>query len=207
MPFEVLRNNNRYTNCVGIDDGPFPPKGLERSKAPLIAVLLRGPHLIRAEVGWITVDGLDATVKAIALLNKLHDRSCPILLAGATFAGFNIIDPRALQERFRTPTIVVVGSRPDNRSVKRALVKHFPDWRRRWGIIRSLGPLYQVRTVAAENPVFFESFGCTVWEARRILSEWAFVSRLPEPLRVAGLVARGLFSSEPPVWLRSYRRL
>lgn len=197
MPFEVLRNNSRYTSCIGIDDGPFPPKGLGRAKAPLISVLLQGPHLIRAEVGWITVDGLDATAKAVALLRNLYRGSCPILLAGATFAGFNIIDPRVLEKRFGTPTIVVVGSRPDNRSVKRALVKHFPDWRQRWEIIRSLGPLRRVRTFAGENPVFYESFGCSIREARRILSDGAFVSRLPEPLRVAGLVARGLFSSEP----------
>ncbi len=198
MLFEVPRNSSRYSSCIGIDDGPFPPKGSGRSKAPLIAVLLQGPHLLKAEVGWITIDGLDATTKALVLLNNLHRGPCPILLAGATFAGFNIIDPRVLEKRFRTPTIVVVGSRPNNRGVKRALVKHFPDWRERWGIIRSLGPLRHVRTVARENPVFYESFGCSGWEARRILSEWAFVSRLPEPLRVAGFVARGLFSSEPP---------
>ncbi len=197
MPFEVRRNSSRYASCIGIDDGPFPPKGLGRSKAPLVAVLLQGPHLIRAEVGWITVDGLDATTKAVGLLRGLSHGSCPILLAGATFAGFNLIDPRVLEKRFRAPTVVVVGSRPDNRSVKRALVKHFPDWQERWEIIRSLGPLRHLRAVAGENPVFYESFGCSAWEARKILSDWALVSRLPEPLRVAGLVAHGLFSSEP----------
>ena len=197
MRFGAPRNSSRYTSCIGIDDGPFHPKGLGRSKAPLVAVLLHGPHLLRAEVGWISVDGLDGTPQAIGLLNKLYRRSCPILLSGATFGGFNIIDPRVLERRFRTPTIVVVGARPDNRSVKPALVKHFPDWRERWRVIRSLGPLCHVRTVAGENPVFYESFGCSRGEARRILSGWAFVSRLPEPLRVAGLVARGLFSAEP----------
>ncbi len=197
MRFEALRNSSRYTSCIGIDDGPFPSKGLGSSKAPLIAVLLRGPHLLRAELGWITVDGLDATAQAIRLLKNLYRGSCPILLAGATFGGFNMIDPRFLARRFRTPTIVVVGSRPDNRSVKRALVKHFPDWQERWKVIGSLGPLYHVRTMAGDNPLFYESFGCSRGEARRILSDWAFVSRLPEPLRVAGLVARGLFSGEP----------
>ena len=199
MRFGAPRNSSRYTSCIGIDDGPFRPKRLGRSKAPLIAVLLRGPHLLRAEAGWITVDGLDATAQTIRILNKLCRESCPILLSGATFGGFNIIDPRVLQRKFQTPTIVVVGSRPNNRSVKRALVRHFPDWRERWTVIRSLGPLRRVKTVPGENPMFYESFGCSHGEARRILSGWAFVSRLPEPLRVAGLIARGLFSEEPLV--------
>ena len=153
--------------------------------------------MVRAKAGWITVDGLDATRQALTLLSSLGVASCPILLAGVAFGGFNLIDPRVLQGRFRNPTIVVIGSRPDNRAVKRALVKHFPDWRERWRLIESLGPLRHVRTVASENPLFYESFGCSTLEARRILSNWAFVSRLPEPLRVAGLVARGLFPSEP----------
>ncbi len=197
MPFEASRSNSRYASCIGIDDGPFPPKRLGGSRAPLLAVLLRGPHLMKAKIGWITVDGLDATSQALRLLSDLTVASCPILLAGVTFGGFNLIDPRVLQRRFRTPTIIVVGSKPNNRAVKRALVKHFPDWRKRWGLIESLGPLRHVRTVAGENPLFYESFGCSSCEARRILAGWAFVSRLPEPLRVAGLVGRGLFSSEP----------
>jgi len=98
-----------------------------------------------------------------------------------------------LQRRFRVPVLVVVGSRPDNKAVKRALVKHFPDWKERWEIIRSLGPLRRVRTIRHENPIYYEDFGCTTKIAREILIRWAVVARIPEPLRVAGLVASGLF--------------
>ena len=143
------------------------------------------------------VDGLDATSVASRMLSSLPLRDSPVLLAGATFAGFNIINPRVLQRRFRTPTIVVIGSRPDNRAVKRALVKHFPDWKRRWRVLSSLGPLRRARTVQNEGPIFYEAFGCEIDEARRVLKQWAYVSRMPEPLRVAGLLARGLFPTQP----------
>jgi len=158
---------------------------------------LNGPHLVKARAGRISVDGLDATAVASRLLGSLQLRDSPILLAGATYAGFNIINPGVLQRRFRTPTIVVIGSRPNNRAVKRALVRHFPDWRRRWRILSSLGPLHHVRTVRNEGPIFYEPFGCEGNEARKILTDWAYVSRIPEPLRVAGLVARGLFPAQP----------
>jgi len=189
--------NSTITSCIGIDDGPFLSRRLGGSTAPLVVAQLNGPHLVKARVGRISVDGLDATAVASRLLGSLQLRDSPILLDGATYAGFNIINPRALQRRFRTPTIVVIGSRPNNRAVKRALVKHFPDWRRRWRILSSLGPLHHVRTVRNEGPIFYEAFGCEDKEARRILKEWSYVSRTPEPLRVAGLVARGLFPAQP----------
>ena len=192
-----VSRNSTLTSCVGIDDGPFLSRRLGGSKAPLVAVRLVGPHLVKARVGSITVDGLDATSVASRMLGPLLVRDCPILLAGATFGGFNIINPRILQRKFRTPTIVVIGSRPDNRAVKHALVRHFTDWRGRWRILSSLGPLRQTRTVRNEGPVFYETFGCADDQARRILRDWAFVSRVPEPLRVAGLVARGLSPAQP----------
>lgn len=189
--------NSRRLACIGIDDGPFLPRRLGGVRAPLVVVKLEGSHMTGVKAGWIRVDGLDGTDRALKLISSLKSVKCPILLAGATFGGFNLIDPHKLQKRFRVPTIVVVGSRPDNTAVKRALVKHFPDWRERWAVIRSLGPLHRIRTVARENPIFYEVFGCSVVVARRILRDWAMVSRMPEPLRVAGLVARGLFRAQP----------
>jgi uncharacterized protein len=191
-----VSRNSRLGSCIGIDDGPFLSRRLGGSKAPLVAAQLKGPHLVKARVARISVDGLDATLVASRMLSSLSPRDVPILLAGATFAGFNVIDPRVLQKKFRTPTIVVVGSRPDNRAMKRALFRHFPDWRKRWRILSSLGPLRQARTFQNEGPIFFEAFGCGDGEARKVLREWAYVSRIPEPLRVAGLVARGLFPAQ-----------
>ena len=189
--------NSITTSCVGIEDGPFLSRRLGGSTAPLVVAQLNGPHLVKARIARITVDGFDATLVASRLLGSFQLRDSSILLAGATFAGFNIINPRVLQRRFRTPTIVVIGSRPNDRAVKRALTRHFPDWKRRWRVLSSLGPLRQVRTVQNEGPIFYEAFGCEDNEARRILKEWAYVSRIPEPLRVAGLVARGLFPAQP----------
>ena len=184
------------SRLIGIDDGPFPPKTDDEVRyAPLIAVWLKGSHLQHLRTDWITVDGLDATRKVQLLLKgSLH---IPVLLSGVTFGGFNLIDPWKVQKNTKAPVIVVIGSRPDNRAVKRALFRHFPDWKERWDLIRSLGPLHHVRTMATEGPVFFERFGCSTQDAALILKGSAFVSRVPEPLRVAGILARGLFSSKP----------
>src|SRR2546422_7302510 len=186
-------NIKQVSRCIGLADGPFPPKTDDKVRhAPLLAVWLKGPHLHQFRADWITVDGLDATRMAEFLLRgSLHN---PVLLSGVTFGGFNLIDPSKIQKSCKAPVIVVVGSRPDNRAVKRALVKHFPDWKKRWEIIKSLGPLRRVQTLQDEPPLFYENLGCTPLEARRVLSSAAYVSRVPEPVRVAGLLGSGLFS-------------
>lgn len=198
MPQEASSNTKQASRCIGIDDGPFPPKTDDRVRhAPLIVAWLKGPHLQKVRTDWITVDGLDATGKAQLLLKG--SQHVPVLLSGVTFGGFNLIDPWKIQKMTKAPVIVVIGSRPDNRAVKRALSRHFPDWKERWTLIRSLEPLQKVRTIINEGPVFFERFGCSTQDADLILKGSAMVSRVPEPLRVAGILARGLFSPKPPL--------
>src|SRR4029077_6203356 len=198
MPQEAPSNTKQASRCIGIDDGPFPPKTDDRVRySPLIAAWLKGSHLQKVRTDWITVDVLDATGKAQLLLKG--SQHLPVLLSGVTFGGFNLIDPRKIQKMTKAPVIVVIGSRPDNRAVKRALSRHFPDWKDRWDLIRSLGPLHKVLTIANEGPVFFERFGCSTRDADLILKGSPMVSRIPEPLRVAGILARGLLSPKPPL--------
>src|SRR5215471_17616781 len=182
-------SNQASTRTIGIDDGPFTK---QQETAPLVAALLDRSHLVGVHTARIEVDVLDATDKAINLIKPW--KPAPIFLSGVTFAGFNLIDPHILQKKFQVPVIVVVGSRPDNRAIKGALVKHFPDWKQRWKIISSLGPLRKVTTNPAEPPLHYEAIGCTASESAGILKSNSIVSRIPEPIRVAGLLARGLFT-------------
>ncbi len=185
-----LTAGKQSPSIIGIDDGPFTK---QQETAPLVAALLQGPHLQKIRKNRITVDGLDATEKALKLLKGW--KHVPILLSGVTFGGFNLIDPHVLQRAYRVPVIVVVGSRPDNKAVKQALVKHFSDWKKRWNIISSLGPLRKVRTNPDEPSLYYEALGCSVRDARVLLKVNSYVSRIPEPIRVARLLAGGLFKT------------
>src|SRR5436309_8865787 len=127
--------DTRFASCIGVEDGRFIPRRLGGSKAPLVVVKLEGPDVTAVRAGWIGVDGMDGTEQALKLLESFAISGSSILLAGVTFGGFNLVDPRRLQKKFKVPMLVVVGSRPNNRAVKRALVRHFPDWRERWQII------------------------------------------------------------------------
>src|SRR5437764_12720779 len=101
--------NSTITNCVGIDDGPFLSRRLGASTAPLVGAQLNAPHLVKARVGRISVDGLDATTTALRMLSSLPSRHSSILLACATLAGLSMLSPSVLLKRSGTQTGVFVG--------------------------------------------------------------------------------------------------
>jgi endonuclease V-like protein UPF0215 family len=115
-----------------------------------------------------------------------------LFLSGASFAGFNIVDAQRLHNTLHIPIIIISREKPDNASVKRALEKHFSDWRIRWKLIRKLGRIHAFAPKASEEPLHFESIGITAAQAKRIIRAYCVTSRVPEPVRVAGIVAKGL---------------
>jgi hypothetical protein len=44
----------------------------------------------------------------------------------------------------------------------------------------------------SEEPLHFESIGISAAQARRIIRAYCVTSRVPEPIRVAGIMAKGL---------------
>jgi len=178
---------------VGVDDGGFQSQwsSIRRhGKAILAAVLLNEYWIDDIHVGEITVDGLDATEILANLLNRWEFDA--VFLSGVSFAGFNLIDADAIYKKFRRPVIVVSGDKPDNMAVKKALQKHFTDWEARWKIVRKLGRIYSAAPVVAEPPLYFEAVGLSARSAKLMIRALAVSSRLPEPIRVARLIARGL---------------
>jgi len=151
---------------------------------------MKGPILEDVRIGEITVDGMDATEVLLSLLKDM--RFEVVMLGGVSFAGFNLIDPWAVYYRYGTPVIVVARKRPDNESVKRALMRHFDDWADRWEVIRRLGKIHSVKTFSEEPPIYFEVVGATEEWAAEVLKDCAMICRMPEPVRVARIVARGI---------------
>jgi endonuclease V-like protein UPF0215 family len=76
--------------------------------------------------------------------------------------------------------------------VRKALRHHFKDWRTRWAKIKRLGKIHYIHTSDTEPPIFFEFVGESLHNVRRLVRRSAKLGRIPEPIRVAGLVAKGL---------------
>jgi endonuclease V-like protein UPF0215 family len=176
---------------LGVEDGSF--RADERS-APQLSLLccvemcsgrVEGVRLTRIEV-----DGFDATERLLEVLEGVDVDA--IILGGITFAGFNMVDPSAVNRATGIPVIVYSGKMPDSEEMLRALRRHFPDWERRWRVVEGLGEIHSTTPRPGEPPIFFEVVGASPDWAKEVLRNTAVISRIPEPVRVAGLVARGL---------------
>ena len=182
------QNAFRNLPIVGVVDGSFQ-KGITR-KALLAVVLFKGLEIENIKITEITVDGLDATEKLTEALNEWEFAA--VMLAGVSFAGFNIIDPTVIQQEFEKPVIIITRTKPDNKTVHRALQRHFKDWKIRWHMFEHVGSFHKVATLADEPPIYVNTIGIPIKWACNLIRALAVCGRVPEPLRVARLIARGL---------------
>lgn len=157
-----------------------------------MAVLFRGRSLEDVRIGEVTVDGIDSTDSIHDMLKGLGFDF--LLLSGATFAGFNVVDAHKLYELLGKPVVVVIGEKPRDHAVKEALRKHFNDWEKRWRLMESLKPMFEVETDPGRSPIYYEVVGLDPGEASKLLRACTFQGRLPESVRMAGMIAKGLTS-------------
>jgi len=179
---------------VGVEDGGFSRES-DIQNALLVAVLLQGTSIIDLQMESIKVDGLDATEKLISMLSRWSFDS--VVLAGVSFAGFNLVDACVVFEEFKKPVIVVARSKPNSAAVKNALLQHFEDWEARLRLIEKLGTVYEIVSMPNEPPIHTEIIGADPKWANNLIRRLSTCCRIPEPIRVARLIARGL---TPKVW-------
>ncbi len=177
---------------VGVDDGVFVPH--TQGFADVIGIVFRGGYWLDGVMKTeVVIDGLDATDRIAEMI-----RTSPhcaqlrvIMLNGVTFAGFNVVDIRRLSELTSLPVIAVTREKPDFDDIHRALM-HLPESDARWKIIENTMGLISVRSRRGEEPIFVQVAGISREDAVRIVRETSTRSNVPEPLRVAHIVASGL---------------
>jgi len=188
----MRQNVLQQFRVVGVEDGGFSKKILDYgiSKTFFVSVLFVGTWFYDFQLDKITVDGLDATEKLAEMLRGWSFDT--VILAGVSFAGFNLVDSASILKEFKKLVIIVTRTKPNNISVKNALRQHFKDWRIRWNIFERLGPVYEVVSMVNDPPIYVEVVGTRLDYAERVLRSLSTCCRIPEPIRVARLIARGL---------------
>lgn len=175
---------------VGVDDGAFALNKRKTYRTSLVGVLFDGIRIVAVRAGRIRVDGTDAGFVIGELLRGLVFDG--VMLSGISFGGFNLVDIGDLARKLRRPVIAISGERPDNQAVRAALRLHFTDWNERWTKVRAAGRLYSLRPLRTEPELFFEVRGATPTTAKKMIAATTRISRLPEPIRVARILARAL---------------
>ena len=187
--FRVIKPEIRV---LGVDDGAFVPHS--QGFAPIIGVIFRGGYWLDGVVSTkVEIDGFDATDKLSSMIARsAHYRQLRvIMLDGITFAGFNVVDIRRLNAETRLPVIAVTRDRPNFDDIHSAL-KNLPESEKRWETLLSAGQIFEVNTKIKTKKVYIEISGISEDDARKIVKLTSTRSSVPEPLRVAHLIASGL---------------
>ncbi len=178
---------------LGIDDSPLISK-----KVLLVGTVFRGglwlDGILKTEVER---DGLDATRKIIEITrNSRHfGQVRVIMLNGVTIAGFNVVDIQKVFRETELPIIAVMRRMPDFRAIEEAL-QNLSKPKTRLNIIKRAGEIREVKTQKRGLPVYFQCAGIDVESAKEIVKLSSTHSRIPEPLRVAHLIASAMVYGE-----------
>lgn len=170
---------------VGVDDGRFNKSD---EKASLFALLMQDYKIIDLKITDIQVDGLDVTEAVKRLLSNVYFDV--LMLSGVSFAGFNIVNIHDLYEFFKKPILIITGDKPNAKSIQRALMLHFDDWKTRWSLIKKCGKIRKIKTSKNYKPIYYEALGIEHVYAARMVRELTLIGRFPEPIRVARLISK-----------------
>lgn len=178
---------------LGVDDGPFT---WDNAHADVVGVLARAPAYVEAVLrSRVAVDGDDATqvVANLVARSRYADAVQVVMLDGVTLGGFNVVDLDALHSALGIPIVTVTRDPPDKPAIEAALRKHFEDAERRLALLQR-HPLERVDT--AHSPVWVKRVGLGAQDARDLVRSLTVRGAIPEPLRLAHLIAAAYKTGE-----------
>jgi uncharacterized protein len=178
---------------LGIDDAPF---SFGESRVPIVGVVVKLPGYVEGVmISDVAVDGDDADQAILDLImhSRYREQIRLVLVDGTALGGFNVVDIDHLHNVTGIPFCTVTRDRPDIDAMRSALQKHFFDWHRRLEIVERHG-LTEVGT--AHGSIFVSVVGCPISETEEILRNCTVQGSMPEPLRLAHLVATAMVKGE-----------
>jgi hypothetical protein len=179
-----------YSHVIGFDDAPFARS--HRGDVLVAGAVFAGTRLDGVLSTRVRRDGANSTDRLIACLaaSKFFPQLQAILLQGIAFAGFNVVDIHRLHGATGLPVLVVARHRPDLDAIRTALLEKVPGGARKWRLIEAAGPMEPTAGVHVQRA------GIAADAAARLVAAWQRHGKLPEPLRVAHLIAGGVVSGE-----------
>ncbi|MEM1514003.1 MAG: DUF99 family protein [Candidatus Thermoplasmatota archaeon] len=177
---------------VGIDDMPFSFK--EKNTDIVGAVMRGGKYLEGVLKTTIEVDGKDATDKIISMIEgSRHKGQIKIIMInGIALGGFNIVDGEKIFLATHIPVITIARKKPNFKKIEEALKKHFDDWKERIELINK----GRTEEIKLKYPVYIKYFGIEKNSAIDAIKVSIVRGAIPEPLRVAHLIATGIKKGE-----------
>jgi len=174
---------------IGIDDAPF--NKFKKGKVLVVGAVFRGGLYLDGILSTkVIIDGNNATKKITDMINKSKFKpqlQC-IFLDGIAVGGFNIIDIKQLSKKTTLPVIVIIRRNPNIKIIKETLIR-----------IKKKNKIKLIDKAGSVIPIgkiYAQITGLSIEKAKEILNIVCTRSLIPEPIRIAHLIASGISSGE-----------
>ena len=177
-------------HLLGIDDGPFDKR--RDAEVCVVGVVMEGSDLVEGvAVTRFPVDGdgvSDVLAEWIAGL-RFRPSLQGILLDGITIAGLAVVDVERLSQALELPVLVLNRKDPRNHRLATALQSA--------GLADRLDVVDRIpSSVSVSNGLYLACAGVSPEEAARLIEATRRKGEMPEPLRLAHLIASAVVRGE-----------
>lgn len=178
------------TNVVGFDDAPFGPD--HKGDVRVVGAVCSRTRLDGVLAGKVRRDGVNATDTLIELVRggKFREHVRAVLLQGIALAGFNVVDLHRLAGELEVPVVAAVRRQPRMQRVEDALRHHTPGGAKKWKLVQAAGPLTHL------GALWVQHIGLDRAQAAALLVATTLHGNVPEPLRLAHLIAGGVTTGQ-----------
>ncbi|MEN2974086.1 MAG: DUF99 family protein [Candidatus Caldarchaeales archaeon] len=167
-------------------------KGLNQD-ALLVGVVMRSDLVVDGIVlGRCKVGGMDATDSIIKMYHKLERTDISaMILNGCIISWFNVIDLKRMYKEINIP-LVCLTYHP-SAGIRDYFIKYFPeDWIERVRVYEENGPRIEVVN-KNRFKIYLRVIGVDVETALNLINKYTLFGKIPEPLRLARLIAHSVF--------------
>ncbi len=179
-----------YSHVIGVDDAPFPRE--HRGDVRVVGTAYAGLRLEGILSARVRRDGANSARVLAAMIggSRFAAHTKLVLLQGIALAGFNVVDLRALHEALGIPVLVVARRPPRLAAIRAALLDHVPGGAKKWALIEQAGPMEPVAGLMVQRE------GISLAAAGEVVTRLSIHGVIPEPLRVAHLIAGGVTTGQ-----------
>ena len=169
----------------------------QNSKKSILSGIVMSTDLIidGFVVDHSTVGGDDATDAILAMYKKLDRKDVSFLLiSGIVISLYNIVNLKRISEETGLPVIGITYEESDG--IEDAIKHHFPDsYDSKLVEYSKLGSREKI-TLHTSHNLYIRNEGCTVLEGKQLLDKITLQGAVPEPLRIAQLLANTLLKTK-----------
>jgi hypothetical protein len=179
-----------FSHVLAFDDAPFPRE--HRGRVLVVGTAYSDLRLEGILSTHVRRDGADATsaIAARVQSSRFASHTRLLLFQGIALAGFNVLDLHGLHATLGIPVLVVARRPPGLPAIRAALLERVRGGARKWKLIEKAGAMEPSAGLMVQRA------GITLEEAGAVIARLSVNGSIPEPLRVAHLIAGGVTTGQ-----------